>query len=320
MNNCHKIFFLLLSTFATIVKSTEDSVQTYKTELKSFKESEDYESLFNKKMPFELRVIQADVENCKELTFSQRFQESIFINLFDGIVATGKTMPKLYKYIENICNQANMPMPLIFIPIHEGLFNAMAKKLFFNSGAILIGQDIINECDDNELEAVIAHEIGHIKNNHTNKMFFTQLVSYLAIKYLAELCLTDTHIPYLAILAASSIPSRLLSKRFERQADEFACSCGKTEGLIKLFEKVEKKHNEIDAMYDKTKHLITKNKDGLSTISYYLLLARYYCEKVGQIISKAINKSIIGSHPSPKERIKFVEDYIANQEAVVAAA
>ena len=47
-------------------------------------------------------------------------------------------------------------MPTVFITRKENFFNACAAKVLTSSGGIVIGQDLIVESSEKELEAIVA--------------------------------------------------------------------------------------------------------------------------------------------------------------------
>lgn len=70
---------------------------------------------------------------------------------------------RVYNLTENLCIQIGMKMPAINIIEDESL-NAFASGIDQRTYAITVSRGLIDELDDDELEAVIAHEITHIRN------------------------------------------------------------------------------------------------------------------------------------------------------------
>ncbi len=71
--------------------------------------------------------------------------------------------PYVYRMIENLCITAGLPMPKVYL-IPSGAMNAFACGRDPEHSSIALTQGIIEELENEELEAVIAHEISHIKN------------------------------------------------------------------------------------------------------------------------------------------------------------
>ncbi len=70
---------------------------------------------------------------------------------------------KIYEIVEELAGKANIPMPRLW---HNsmGIPNAFACGRSKNSASVLLTRGLLELLDDNELRAVLAHEISHIKN------------------------------------------------------------------------------------------------------------------------------------------------------------
>jgi heat shock protein HtpX len=71
--------------------------------------------------------------------------------------------PKLYNAVENIAIAAGLPMPLIEI-MESSALNAYAAGLTPTDATIAVTRGLLDRLDQRELEAVIAHEMTHIRN------------------------------------------------------------------------------------------------------------------------------------------------------------
>lgn len=162
----------------TSLMQAETSQNIYIEELTAFKTSPDYQLIFNEDANPILQGIERDIENCQHLSWLQRLIRSTFLSQ-DVIVVTPKTMPKLYSYIETLCKTSEIKTPIVFLTREKGFFNAAAQKLLMSTGAIIIGQKLLLETSDKELESVIAHEMGHIKYNHVNKSMAINFLAFL---------------------------------------------------------------------------------------------------------------------------------------------
>lgn len=70
---------------------------------------------------------------------------------------------RVYNLVENLCISQGMKMPQVFV-LDDDSLNAFASGINEKSYAITLSRGIINKLNDAELEAVIAHELAHIKN------------------------------------------------------------------------------------------------------------------------------------------------------------
>ena len=74
-----------------------------------------------------------------------------------------KENKRVYNLTENLCISRGMKIPKIYI-IEDDSLNAFASGLSDKTFAVSLSRGIINKLEDDELEAVIAHELTHIIN------------------------------------------------------------------------------------------------------------------------------------------------------------
>jgi heat shock protein HtpX len=71
--------------------------------------------------------------------------------------------PRLWRIVENLSITNGLPMPRVFIMQDQGL-NAFATGRDPEHSAVCATTGLLDVLDDSELEAVMAHEMGHVKN------------------------------------------------------------------------------------------------------------------------------------------------------------
>lgn len=76
---------------------------------------------------------------------------------------------RVYNIVENLCIAGGIEMPQINIVEDPGL-NAFASGIDIKSFTVTLTTGIIEKLDDDELSAVVAHELTHIKNRDTRLM------------------------------------------------------------------------------------------------------------------------------------------------------
>ncbi len=74
-----------------------------------------------------------------------------------------KENKRVYNLVENLCISKGMVMPKVNI-IEDNSLNAFASGLNSKTYAVSLSRGIIDKLNDQELEAVIAHELTHIRN------------------------------------------------------------------------------------------------------------------------------------------------------------
>jgi heat shock protein HtpX len=71
--------------------------------------------------------------------------------------------PRLYQIVERLAAKANIPVPKIFL-IPTDSPNAFATGRSPSHASVAVTRGILDVCDDEEIEGVLAHELGHVKN------------------------------------------------------------------------------------------------------------------------------------------------------------
>jgi heat shock protein HtpX len=84
--------------------------------------------------------------------------------------------PGLYKMAEKLAKNAEIPTPQLYI-INSGQPNAFATGRNPEHGVIAFTLSLIELLDNNEIEAVMAHEMAHIKNRDTLIMTITATIA-----------------------------------------------------------------------------------------------------------------------------------------------
>jgi heat shock protein HtpX len=76
---------------------------------------------------------------------------------------TAEEYPVLYNIVEGLCIPAQIPMPKIYV-VDDPSPNAFATGLSPKKGSVAFTTGLLQRLNREELEAVAAHEIGHIRN------------------------------------------------------------------------------------------------------------------------------------------------------------
>ncbi|MFT3726863.1 MAG: M48 family metallopeptidase [Terricaulis sp.] len=71
--------------------------------------------------------------------------------------------PKLYNLLENLCISRGITMPALRI-IDTDAMNAFATGIAANSYSITVTRGLLEHLNDDEIEAVLGHELTHIRN------------------------------------------------------------------------------------------------------------------------------------------------------------
>src|SRR5436305_2702395 len=105
-----------------------------------------------------------------------------------GLAATGakevspEDAPGLHAMIERLCIQADLPKPRIAVADQE-MPNAFAMGRSQKSAVVCVTTGLMKMLEPHELEAVMAHELTHVKNRDvlimTVASFFAALASFI---------------------------------------------------------------------------------------------------------------------------------------------
>jgi len=92
-----------------------------------------------------------------------------------------KDMPRLYDMVEKLSMEANIPMPKVGIAAME-VPNAFAFGRSTRDGRVCVTKGLLSILNDEELEAVLGHEISHLK--HKDMVVITMLSVIPLLSYL----------------------------------------------------------------------------------------------------------------------------------------
>lgn len=71
--------------------------------------------------------------------------------------------PRLWRTVENLAITDGLPMPKVYI-MDDPSPNAFATGRNYDNAVVCATSGLLQIMDDNELQGVIAHELGHVKN------------------------------------------------------------------------------------------------------------------------------------------------------------
>ena len=88
---------------------------------------------------------------------------AIIQNTMQAKPLSRKENMRVYNMVENLCMATGMKMPNVNV-IEDPALNAFASGMSDKTYTVTLTRGIINHLNDDELEAVIAHELAHIRN------------------------------------------------------------------------------------------------------------------------------------------------------------
>jgi len=91
------------------------------------------------------------------------FSDKIALMTYRAQPVTREQLPRVYEVVERITQRQGLPMPKIYVIPTESP-NAFATGRNPSHASVAVTQGILNLLDDEELEGVLAHELGHVRN------------------------------------------------------------------------------------------------------------------------------------------------------------
>jgi len=91
------------------------------------------------------------------------FSDKIALATYRARPVTREELPKAYQAVERITQKVGLPMPKIYV-IPSDSPNAFATGRNPQHASVAVTQGILNLLTDEELEGVLAHELGHVNN------------------------------------------------------------------------------------------------------------------------------------------------------------
>jgi heat shock protein HtpX len=113
------------------------------------------------------------------------FHQSIVDAVTGGVDVTRQQQPRLYNLLENLCISRGIPMPKLEI-IESDALNAYATGLNQRQYAITVTTGLLNGLNDQEIEAVLGHELTHIRNGDVQMMVIAVIIAGV-VGFFAEL-------------------------------------------------------------------------------------------------------------------------------------
>jgi heat shock protein HtpX len=91
------------------------------------------------------------------------FSDKIALAMYRAQPVSREDLPRVYNVVERLTQKIGLPMPKIYvIPMDSP--NAFATGRNPNHASVAVTQGILNLLNDEELEGVLAHELGHVRN------------------------------------------------------------------------------------------------------------------------------------------------------------
>lgn len=189
-----------------------------------------------------------------------------------------KDNPRLWRIVENLAITEGMPMPKVYI-MEDPALNAFATGRDPKHAAVCATTGILDALEDNELEGVMAHELGHVKN-YDIRVSMIAFALVVVIGIISDILLRlsffrgsnndngNSNSLFVVLGIAASILAPLvalliqlaISRRREYLADATgALSTRYPEGLASALEKISQGGSTLQKQSSSTAHLFFAN-------------------------------------------------------------
>lgn len=209
--------------------------------------------------------------------FSYYYSDKIILGISGAKEAKRQEFFDFYTVTENICLSQKMPMPKLYV-IEDSSMNAFATGRNPDHAVVCATTGLLERLKRSEVEAVVAHELSHIKNYD---ILLMSIVSVL-VGLIALLADWMMHMSFwgggrkrdndnsqlsaiMAILALilvvlspiiATLIQLAISRRREFLADASAAAMTKNpEGLARALDKISADHEPLEAANKATAHL-----------------------------------------------------------------
>jgi heat shock protein HtpX len=91
------------------------------------------------------------------------YSDKIALATYRAQPVTREELPRVYEVVERMTQRIGLPMPKIYV-IPTDSPNAFATGRNPKHASVAVTQGILNLLNDEELEGVLAHELGHVNN------------------------------------------------------------------------------------------------------------------------------------------------------------
>jgi heat shock protein HtpX len=91
------------------------------------------------------------------------YSDKIALAMYRAQPVSREELPRAYAVVERLTQKIGIPMPKLYV-IPTDSPNAFATGRNPNHASVAVTQGILNLLNDEELEGVLAHELGHVNN------------------------------------------------------------------------------------------------------------------------------------------------------------
>jgi heat shock protein HtpX len=107
------------------------------------------------------------------------YSDKMILSSMGAKIVTESEAPELYQIVSRLCANADLPMPKIAV-VKTSMPNAFATGRNQSHAVVAVTTGIMERLNYSELEAVLAHELTHVKNRDMMVMTIATFLSSIA--------------------------------------------------------------------------------------------------------------------------------------------
>jgi heat shock protein HtpX len=119
------------------------------------------------------------------ILIAYKFHQAMIDAVTGGREVTRQQEPRLYNLLENLCISRGITMPKLKV-IEDDSLNAFATGMNEKQYSITVTSGLIKSLDDAEVEAVLGHELTHIRNGDVRMLVIAVIIAGV-VAFFAEL-------------------------------------------------------------------------------------------------------------------------------------
>src|SRR3989442_13511034 len=119
------------------------------------------------------------------IAIAYKFHQSLIDAVTGGREVTRQEQPRLYNLLENLCISRGITMPKLKV-MEDDALNAFATGMNEKQYSITVTSGLVKRLDDAELEAVLGHELTHIRNGDVRMLVIAVIIAGV-VSFFAEL-------------------------------------------------------------------------------------------------------------------------------------
>lgn len=233
------------------------------------------------------------------------FSDKLVLASSGAKIVTPEQAPRLHAIVDRICAETGLPKPGVAI-VPTDVPNAFATGRSQSHSVIAATQGLLNRLNEDEIVAVLAHELSHVKNRDVAVMTIASFLSTVAYYFLMSFMyggfrtggtgerrnsggLIIVYLVSMVVYVVSLLLTRLLSRYRELAADRgSAIITGRPSWLISALLK-------ISGQMERVPKQDLRSEEGLN--QFFIVPA---------LTGKSIME-LFSTHPSLEKRIRELE-------------